>query len=68
VPSPLTCALARNLAGTATPLLGTTVPYNFVHNLHIFGTNQLQIAFLLIQDAIFEIFVPEIKYLATKVK
>jgi len=35
--------------------------YEFVQNLHIFAMNQLQITFLLLQDTIFEIFVPEIK-------
>jgi len=33
----------------------------FAQNLHIFGPNQLQISFLLLQDSIFKIFVPEIK-------
>jgi len=33
----------------------------FASNLHIFGPNQLQISFLLLQDSIFQIFVPEIK-------
>jgi len=33
----------------------------FVPNLRIFNPNQLQITFLLLQDEIFQIFVPEIK-------
>jgi len=33
----------------------------FASNLRIFNPNQLQISFLLLQDAIFQIFVPEIK-------
>jgi len=33
----------------------------FAPNLRIFGPNQLQISFLLLQDSIFQIFVPEIK-------
>jgi len=68
VPVSLTCAGPWKLAGTAMPLLGTTMLDKIVHNLHIFGTNQLQITFLFLQDAIFEIFVPEIKYLAIEVK
>ena len=57
----LTCAGPWKLAGMTMPLLGTAMPDKIVQNLHIFGTNQLQITFLLLQDAIFEIFVPEIK-------
>jgi len=33
----------------------------FAQDLHIFGTNQLQFFFLLLQDSIFKIFAPEIK-------
>jgi len=33
----------------------------FAQDLHIFSLNQLQISFLLLQDSIFKIFVPEIK-------
>jgi len=57
----LTCILACKLADTA-------MPDKIVQNLHIFDTNQHQIAFLLLQDAILEIFVPKIKYLAIEVK
>jgi len=61
VPMSLTCAGPWKLAGMTMPLLGTAMPDKIVQNLHIFGTNQLQITFLLLQDAIFGIFVPEIK-------
>jgi len=61
VPVFLTCILAWKLAGTAMTLLGTAMPDKIVQNLHILGTNRLQITFLLLQDAIFELFVPKIK-------
>ena len=40
---------------------GMAVPDIFAQDLHIFGLNQLQNPFLLLQDSIFHIFVPEIK-------
>jgi len=61
VPVSLTCEASLKAAGTTMSLLGTAMPDKIVRNLHIFGTNQLQITFLLLQDAIFEIFVPKIK-------
>jgi len=57
----LTCILAWKLTGTAIPLLGTAMPDKIIQNLHVLGTNQLQITFLLLQNAIFELFVPKIK-------
>jgi len=45
----------------AMPLLGMAMPDKIVQNLRIFGTNQLHITFLLLQDAVFEIFLPDIK-------
>jgi len=59
--SPLVVGLSSNFGGMTTPLLGTAVLDIFAQNLHIFGLNQLQIPFLLLQDSIFHIFVPEIK-------
>jgi len=61
VPSSLVVGLFSNFGGTATPLLGTTVLDIFAQDLHIFGLNQLQIPFLLLQYSIFHLFVPEMK-------
>jgi len=61
VPSSLVFGTSLNFGGTTTPLLSTSVPDIFAQDLQIFGLNQLQIPFLLLQDSIFHIFVPEIK-------
>jgi len=42
-------------------LKARAVPDIFAQDPHVFGLNQLQISFLLLQDSIFKIFVPEIK-------
>jgi len=60
MPSSLVVGLFSNFGGTFTPLLGTAVPDIFAQDLYIFGFNQLQISFLLLQDSIFHIFVLEI--------
>ena len=53
--------LSRNVGGTSCVFKARVVSDIFEQNLRIFGLNQLQIFFLLLQDLIFKIFVPEIK-------
>jgi len=55
------CWHGRVVGGTGRAKLLTWGLYIFAPNLHIFSLNQLQISFLLLQDSIFRIFVPEIK-------
>jgi len=51
----------RVAGGTGRAKLLTCGIHIFAPNLRIFSPNQLQISFLLLQDSIFRIFVPEIK-------
>jgi len=54
-------ARPRVAGGTGPAKLLTWGIHIFAPNLRIFSSNHLQISFLLLQDSIFRIFVPEIK-------
>jgi len=51
----------RATGGTGRAKLSGGGIHIFASNLCIFGPNQLQISFLLLQNSIFQIFVPKIK-------
>jgi len=55
------CWHGRVAGGTGRAKLLTWGLYIFAPNIRIFSANQLRISFLLLQDSIFRIFVPEIK-------
>jgi len=57
----LGCWHGRVAGGTGRAKLLTWGLHIFAFNLRIFSPNQLQISFLLLQDSIFRIFVPEIQ-------
>jgi len=57
----LGCWQDRVDVGTGRAKLLTWGLHIFAFNLRIFSPNQLQISFLLLQDSIFRVFVPEIK-------
>jgi len=61
MPTSLVVCRLWNVGGTGFDLKAQAVPDIFAQDLHIFVQNQLQISFLLLQDSIFKIFVPEIK-------
>jgi len=61
VASSLVLGLFQIVGATTMPMSGTAMLDIFALDLHIFGLNQLQILFLLLQDSIFQIFILEIK-------